>query len=72
MPSMTQARMASSAEMLAVFADEALIALALAFEAALAQAETECGGIPREAAKAIAEATRSCIFDAAALAEAAQ
>ncbi|SEF11667.1 hypothetical protein SAMN05444161_8614 [Rhizobiales bacterium GAS191] len=66
MPSMIQARMASSAEMLAVFGDEALIAHALAFEAALAQAEAECGVIPQGAAEDIAEATRSAIFDAAA------
>ncbi|SDR13888.1 3-carboxy-cis,cis-muconate cycloisomerase [Rhizobiales bacterium GAS113] len=71
MPSMIQARMASSAEMLAVFSDEALIAHALAFEAALAQAEAECGVIPQGAAEAIAEAVRTAAFDAAALAEAA-
>ena len=43
MPSMVQARMASSAEMLAVFEDRTLIENALAFEAALAKAEAECG-----------------------------
>ena len=51
MPSLIQARMASSAEMPAVFADEALIAHALAFEAGLARAEAECGVIPRSAAR---------------------
>ncbi|MFI5014550.1 MAG: hypothetical protein ACHQAY_19630 [Hyphomicrobiales bacterium] len=37
MPSLIQARMASSAEMLAIFGDAALIAHALAFEAAQAR-----------------------------------
>ena len=63
--------MASSAEMLAVFADEALIGHALAFEAALAQAEAECGVIPPAAATAIAEAAASIAIDAASLAQAA-
>ena len=71
MPSLIQARMASSAEMPAVFSDEALIAHALAFEAGLAEAEAECGGIPRSAARFIAEAAQTLKFDARELAEAA-
>jgi 3-carboxy-cis,cis-muconate cycloisomerase len=71
MPSLIQARMASSAEMPTIFADEALIAHALAFEAALAQAEAECGVIPRSAASSIAKAVRTAKFDAQALAESA-
>src|SRR5690349_13648259 len=72
MPSLIQARMASSAEMLALFEDRALIANALRFEAALAQAEAECGVIPPSAARAIAEAARQAAdIDAAALAAAA-
>src|ERR1700759_2285961 len=71
MPSLIQARMASSAEMPAVFADEALIAHALAFEAGLAEAEAECGVIPQSAARSIAEAARALTCDPSELAEAA-
>ena len=71
MPSLIQARMASSAEMPAIFSDEALIAHALAFEAGLAQAEAECGVIPDSAAKAIGEAARSLKPNAKDLGEAA-
>jgi 3-carboxy-cis,cis-muconate cycloisomerase len=71
MPSLIQARMASSAEMPAVFSDEALIAHALAFEAGLAEAEAECGVIPRSAARTIAEAAQTLKLDPRELAEAA-
>jgi 3-carboxy-cis,cis-muconate cycloisomerase len=71
MPSMVQARMASSAEMLAIFGDGALIGQALAFEAALAQAQAECGVIPASAAVAIAAGTKATDFDAGEVAAAA-
>jgi 3-carboxy-cis,cis-muconate cycloisomerase len=71
MPSLIQARMASSAEMPAVFSDEALIAHALLFEAGLAEAEAECGVIPRSAARTIAEAAQTLKLDPRELAEAA-
>src|SRR5580700_2508732 len=63
MPSRLQARMASSAEMLAIFEDHSLIANALAFEAALASAEAECGIIPKQAAAAIGEAVKTAAID---------
>jgi 3-carboxy-cis,cis-muconate cycloisomerase len=71
MPSLIQARMASSAEMPAIFADEALVAHALAFEAALAQAEAECGVIPKSTAHSIGEAARTLKLDTRTLADAA-
>jgi 3-carboxy-cis,cis-muconate cycloisomerase len=71
MPSLIQARMASSAEMPAVFCDEALIRHALAFEAGLAKAQAECGVIPQGAATCIAEAAQTLKFDPRGLAEAA-
>ena len=71
MPSLIHARMASSAEMLAVFSDEALIAHSLAFEVGLARVQAECGVIPQSAARSIAEAARTLKLDPRELAEAA-
>ncbi|MBV9566978.1 MAG: 3-carboxy-cis,cis-muconate cycloisomerase [Hyphomicrobiales bacterium] len=59
MPSLIQARMASSGEMPAVFSDEALITHALTFEASLARAQAECGVVPRSAARSIGEAAQN-------------
>jgi 3-carboxy-cis,cis-muconate cycloisomerase len=55
--------------MLAVFGDEALVAAALAFEAALSRAEAAEGLIPDAAGEAIAEACATFKVDAAMLAE---
>jgi 3-carboxy-cis,cis-muconate cycloisomerase len=63
--------MASSAEMLAIFDDGALIAHGLAFEAELARAQAECEVIPAGAAAAIAEGAEAQDFDASELASAA-
>ncbi|MBV9520960.1 MAG: 3-carboxy-cis,cis-muconate cycloisomerase [Hyphomicrobiales bacterium] len=71
MPSLIQARMSSSAEMPAIFSDEALITHALAFEASLAQAEAECGIIPDRAAKSIGQAAQTLRPNPSELAEAA-
>ena len=57
--------------MLAVFDDAATLAIALAFEAALARASAAEGLIPAVAADAIAEACARASFDVAELAEAA-
>lgn len=61
-------RAASTAEMLAAFGDEALVASALAFEAALARAQAAEGLIPAAHAALIAEAC-AAPFDIDALAE---
>ena len=71
MPSLIQARMASTVEMAAVFDDAALIAHALAFEAALARAEADCDVIPASAAAAIAKAAATLKLEPALLGEAA-
>jgi 3-carboxy-cis,cis-muconate cycloisomerase len=63
--------MASSAEMPAIFEDQALIGHALAFEVALARAEAECGVIPLKAADAIAKAASTIRLDMGELANAA-
>lgn len=71
MPSLIRDRAASTAEMIAVFDDAALIAAALAFEAALARAEAAEGLIGAEAAAAIEAATSDFEPDVAELAESA-
>lgn len=59
----------STAEMRAVWNDEARITKQLAVEAALAQAEGELGLIPQDAAKKIAKVAKETTFDIAAIAE---
>jgi 3-carboxy-cis,cis-muconate cycloisomerase len=59
---------ASTPEMLEAFGDEALLAAALAFEAALARALAAEGLIPPSAAEAIVEACASPLADAVTLA----
>ncbi len=66
---MLRDRSAGSAAMLAIFADEALLRGALAFEAALAEAQAAEGLIPDTDAAAIAAACRNLAPDIAALAE---
>src|SRR5688572_10873436 len=53
LPSLIRDRAASTAEMIAAFDDAALVAAALAFEAALARAQAAGGLITAEAAAAI-------------------
>jgi 3-carboxy-cis,cis-muconate cycloisomerase len=74
MPSLLLARAASTAAMLAVFDDAALLRAAVSFEAALARAEAAAGVIPREAAAVIARvceaaAPPGAAIDVGALAE---
>jgi 3-carboxy-cis,cis-muconate cycloisomerase len=69
MSEMIGARMASTAEMLACFDDDALVAAALRFERELAAAEAACGVISAAAAEAVARACDG--FDATGLADAA-
>jgi 3-carboxy-cis,cis-muconate cycloisomerase len=69
MSEMIGARMASTAEMLACFGDDALVAAALQFERELAAAEAACGVISAAAAEVVARACEA--FDAGGLAEAA-
>jgi 3-carboxy-cis,cis-muconate cycloisomerase len=69
MVSLLRDRPASSAAMLAVFSDEALLKAALAFETALAQAQASAGLIPTGAAHIIATVCEGASFDIAALAE---
>ena len=71
MASLIRDRAASTPQMLAAFGDEALVAGALAFEAALARACAAEGLIPAAAADAIAAACHDIRIDIAALAEAA-
>ena len=71
MPSLLRDRPASSAEMLAVFDDAALLRAALDFEAALARAEAAEHIIPPAAAEAIARVCASADFDVPMLADAA-
>jgi len=59
--------MFSTPEMAAIFSPEAHVGRMLEFEAALAQAEAAAGGIPAEAAQAIAAACRVERFDIPAL-----
>jgi 3-carboxy-cis,cis-muconate cycloisomerase len=66
-PSLIQARMASTADMVAVFDDAALITHALAFESALARAEADCDVIPASAAAAIAKAAATMHIEPASL-----
>src|SRR5277367_6404323 len=70
-PSPIRDRMASTPEMLEAFGDQALIAAALAFEAALARSQAAEGLIPDAAAEAIAAACQALNPSAAELAEAA-
>ncbi|HEY1928610.1 MAG TPA: 3-carboxy-cis,cis-muconate cycloisomerase [Caulobacteraceae bacterium] len=71
MSALILARAAATQEMLETFSDAALVRGALAFEAALAEAEAAEGLIPDEHAAAISEACRAGGFDALTLAEAA-
>lgn len=70
MGSLIRDRAASTPQMLAVFGDEALLASALAFEAALARAQAAEGLIGTEAAVLIADAC-AAPFDISTLADAA-
>jgi 3-carboxy-cis,cis-muconate cycloisomerase len=69
MSDLLRTRISSTPAMLAVFSDDATIAHALAFEAALAAAQAAEGVIPRHAAEAIAQASATIRIDPAALAE---
>jgi 3-carboxy-cis,cis-muconate cycloisomerase len=69
MTSLIRDRSASSAEMLALFGDDALIATACRFEAALARAQAEEGRLSTEEAAAIEEVCASPVIDVATLAE---
>lgn len=55
--------MFGTAEMRAVFTDEALVGRYLEAEAALARAQAKLGVVPREAAEAIDSASRSITID---------
>lgn len=59
---------ATTPAMLAVYADDSVIADALAFETALARAQLDVGLITEEQARAITAACESLVFDAATLA----
>ncbi|MDB5872390.1 MAG: pcaB [Ramlibacter sp.] len=54
----------STAEALEAFADSAFVEAMLRFEAVLAQAQAECGVIPRDAARLIAQCCVASRFDA--------
>src|ERR1700744_4486492 len=69
MTSLIRDRSASSAEMLAVFGDDALLAAACRFESALARAQAEEGLLSAEEAASIQEVCASPVIDIAALAE---
>ena len=69
MASLIRDRAAASADMIAVFGDETLIAGALRFEAALARASAAEGLIPTAAAATIIETCSAATFDIAVLAE---
>jgi 3-carboxy-cis,cis-muconate cycloisomerase len=69
MASLIRDRAAASAEMIATFGDETLIAAALRFEAALARAAAAEGLIPAAAATVIATTCAEARFDLASLAE---
>lgn len=69
MSDLLRTRPATTAEMIAVFSDRAVIAHALAFEAALARAEAAEGLIAANTAEAIAEACVTITIDPAELAE---
>jgi len=62
-------RSAATAEMIAVFGDEALLRAALAFERSLALASAAEGLIPSEAARLISDACQTLPLDPAVLAE---
>ncbi|WP_315835007.1 adenylosuccinate lyase family protein [Bradyrhizobium prioriisuperbiae] len=55
--------MFGTAEMRAVFSDEALVGRYLEVEAALARAQARCGVVPKDAAAAIDTASRSIVID---------
>ncbi len=55
--------MFGTAEMRAVFSDEALVGRYLEVEAALARAQARCGVVPKEAATAIDAASRAIVID---------
>lgn len=55
--------MFGTAEMRAVFSDEALVGRYLEAEAALARAQARCGVVPKEAATAIDAASRAIVID---------
>lgn len=57
----------SSADMRAIYSDTATLGAMLAFEAALARAESQCGIVPSAAAEAIARACDPTLYDMAAL-----
>jgi len=67
--SLIRDRAAASAEMIAVFGDETLIAGAFRFEAALARASAAEGFIPAAAAMVIAQACAEATFDPVILSE---
>ncbi|MDR3508809.1 MAG: 3-carboxy-cis,cis-muconate cycloisomerase [Caulobacteraceae bacterium] len=69
MASLLRDRPASTAAMIAVFDDEALLRGALDFEAALARAQAAEGLIPAQAAEVIIEVCASARFDVMQLAE---
>lgn len=69
MTDLLRTRPASTAAMIAIFSDRAVIADALAFEKALARAEAAEGVIGQEAAAAIAAACDALVIDPEALAE---
>jgi len=69
MASLIRDRAVTSAEMIAVFGDETLVAAALRFEAALARASAAEGIIPTAAAATITQTCAETTFDLAVLAE---
>ncbi|HEY2048764.1 MAG TPA: 3-carboxy-cis,cis-muconate cycloisomerase, partial [Caulobacteraceae bacterium] len=64
-------RAASTPEMIVAFGDATLLRAALAFEAALAEAQAAEGLVDQGHAAAISQACRQAVFDPEALAEAA-
>jgi len=67
--SLIRDRSAATAQMIAVFGDEALVRAALRFEAALARALADEGAAPSAAAELIAEVAAGAAFDIAVLAD---